>query len=88
MTSNFRPARSVLVALALLAPIPSFAARHDVSPVRYAPGDFTTPTDARTVTVDAKLGDLIRVRAFGPGGVSEAAVTSVGSMPRRRADRH
>jgi len=44
--------------------------------------------DARTITVDAKVGDLFRVRAFGPGGLSEGSVTSIGSMFRRRAGLH
>jgi hypothetical protein len=45
----------------------------------------TVPGDARTTTVSAALGSLFRIRAFGPGGVSEGAVTSIGSMQRRRA---
>lgn len=43
------------------------------------------PGDARTTTVSTSVGSLFRVRAFGPGGVSDGAVTSIGSMPRRRA---
>jgi len=46
------------------------------------------PADARTITVDAKIGDLFRVRAFGPGGLSEGSVTSIGSMFRHRAGLH
>lgn len=48
----------------------------------------TVPADARTVTVNAKVGDQFRVRAFGPGGLSDGPITSIGSMQRRRADRH
>jgi hypothetical protein len=44
--------------------------------------------DARTIAVNAKVGDFFRVRAFGPGGLSEGTITSIGSMFRRRADRH
>jgi hypothetical protein len=47
-----------------------------------------TPAEARTVTVTAKVGDLFRVRAFGPGGLSEGTITSIGSMQRRHAERH
>jgi hypothetical protein len=43
------------------------------------------PGDARSTTVYASVGSLFRIRAFGPGGVSEGTVTSIGSMPRRRA---
>jgi hypothetical protein len=43
------------------------------------------PGDARTTTVYASVGNLFRVRAFGPGGVSEGAITSIGSMQRHRA---
>jgi hypothetical protein len=48
----------------------------------------TTPADARTVTVDAKVGDQFRVRVFGPGGLSDGPITSIGSIFRRRAERH
>ena len=48
----------------------------------------TVPADARTVTVNAKVGDQFRVRAFGPGGLSDGPITSIGSMQRRRAERH
>ncbi len=41
--------------------------------------------DARTISVFAHAGNLFRVRAFGPGGVSEGTITSIGSMQRRRA---
>jgi hypothetical protein len=41
------------------------------------------PADARTTTVTAKIGDLFRVRAFGPGGLSEGTITSIGSPQRR-----
>gem|GEM_PF-5099441 len=37
--------------------------------------------------VYASLGDLWRVRARGPGGVSEGTITSIGSMQRQRAER-
>jgi hypothetical protein len=45
------------------------------------------PADARTITVTAHVGNLFRIRAFGPGGVSEGTITSIGSMQRRRAER-
>jgi hypothetical protein len=46
----------------------------------------TVSGDARTTTtVYTYVGNQFRVRAFGPGGVSEGTVTSVGSMQRRRA---
>jgi hypothetical protein len=41
--------------------------------------------DARTINVVAHAGNLFRVRAFGPGGVSEGTITSIGSQQRRRA---
>ncbi|HEV7425890.1 MAG TPA: hypothetical protein VGQ46_05945 [Thermoanaerobaculia bacterium] len=44
-------------------------------------------SSARTTTVFASVGNLFRVRAFGPGGVSEGTITSIGSMQRRRAQR-
>ena len=47
----------------------------------------TAPPDARTITVNAKVGDLFHIRAFGPGGLSEGTITSIGSMQRRRAAR-
>jgi hypothetical protein len=40
--------------------------------------------DERTTTVSALIGDQFRVRAFGPAGVSEGTITTIGSMPRRR----
>jgi hypothetical protein len=45
------------------------------------------PADARTITVAAHIGNLFRVRAFGPGGLSDGPITSIGSMQRRRAER-
>jgi hypothetical protein len=48
----------------------------------------TVPAEARTVTVNAKIGDQFRVRAFGPGGLSDGPITSIGSMQRRRAGPH
>jgi hypothetical protein len=45
------------------------------------------PADARTITVYAYVGDLFRVRAFGPGGMSDGPITSIGSLKRRRAQR-
>jgi hypothetical protein len=48
----------------------------------------TISGDARTTTVTAFVGNLFRIRAFGPGGVSDGPITSIGSMQRRRADRH
>ena len=47
----------------------------------------TIPGDARTITVRASIGNLFRVRAFGPGGVSDGPITSIGSMFRRRTGR-
>lgn len=47
----------------------------------------TVPGDARTAAVYATAGYQVRIRAFGPGGFSEGTVTSIGSMPRRRAAR-
>lgn len=47
----------------------------------------TVPRNARTITVYASVGNLFRVRAFGPGGVSDGTVTSIGSLPRSRAAR-
>jgi len=41
--------------------------------------------DARTVNVAAHVGNLFRVRAIGPGGLSEGTITSIGSQQRRRA---
>jgi hypothetical protein len=41
--------------------------------------------DARTINVVAHVGNLFRVRAVGPGGVSEGTITSIGSMPRHHA---
>ncbi len=46
------------------------------------------PTDARTVSVTAKIGDLFRVCTFGPGGISDGPLTSIGSMFRRPGTRH
>jgi hypothetical protein len=45
----------------------------------------TVPGDARTITTYTSVGSLFRIRAFGPGGLSEGAITSIGSMQRRRA---
>jgi len=45
----------------------------------------TVPGDARTTTIYASIGTLVRIRAFGQGGLSEGTVTSIGSMQRRRA---
>jgi hypothetical protein len=47
----------------------------------------TVSGDARTTTVYALVGNQFRVRAFGPGGVSDGTITSVGSLQRRRAQR-
>jgi len=41
--------------------------------------------DARTISVVAHVGNLFRVRAVGPGGLSEGTITSIGSMQRRHA---
>jgi hypothetical protein len=46
------------------------------------------PAAARTITVTAHVGNLFRVRAFGPGGFSDGTITSIGSMQRHRAERH
>jgi hypothetical protein len=43
------------------------------------------PGDARSVTVPASIGNLFRISAFGPGGVSAGTITSIGSQRRRRA---
>jgi len=48
----------------------------------------TTSGDARTVTVNARIGNQFRVRALGPGGLSEGTTTSISSMPRRRGAGH
>jgi hypothetical protein len=48
----------------------------------------TTAADARTINVNASVGDQFRVQAIGPGGVSDGPITSVGSMFRRRAQPH
>jgi hypothetical protein len=51
-------------------------------------GLYTTiPGDARTISVNASIGNLFRIRAYGPGGVSEGTITSIGSLFRRRAER-
>ncbi len=41
--------------------------------------------DARTISVYAHAGNLFRVRAFGPGGMSEGTITSIGSMQRQHS---
>jgi hypothetical protein len=41
--------------------------------------------DARTISVGAHVGNLFRVRALGPGGMSEGTMTSIGSPQRRHA---
>jgi hypothetical protein len=51
-------------------------------------GYMSIPPDARTVTVTAHVGNLFRLRAIGPGGVSEGTITSIGSIQRRHAERH
>jgi hypothetical protein len=43
--------------------------------------------DTRTTSVFASVGNLFRIRAFGPGGLSEGTITSIGSMKRDRAVR-
>jgi hypothetical protein len=45
------------------------------------------PGTARSITVPTSIGDLFRISGFGPGGVSAATITSIGSAPRRRAVR-
>ncbi len=47
----------------------------------------TVPPDVLTFTTMASTGNLFRISALGPGGLSDGAVMSVGSMPRRRAER-
>jgi hypothetical protein len=46
------------------------------------------PGSTRSITVGASIGNLYRVSAFGPGGVSQGVVTSIGSQPRRRSTGH
>jgi hypothetical protein len=45
------------------------------------------PGDTRTTTIYTSIGSLFRVRAFGPGGLSEGTITSIGSLPRSRSVR-
>jgi hypothetical protein len=45
------------------------------------------PAYLNTATVYARVGSLLRVCALGPGGISEGTITSIGSIPRRRAAR-
>ena len=45
------------------------------------------PSDARTTTVYASVGNQFRIRALGPGGMSAGAITSIGSQQRRHASR-
>jgi hypothetical protein len=45
------------------------------------------PGDARSTTVYAPVGTLLRVRALGPGGLSEGTIATIGSTQRRRAVR-
>jgi len=45
----------------------------------------TLPGNVRSVTAGASVGNLFSVSAVGPGGVSAASITSIGSMQRRRA---
>ena len=47
----------------------------------------TAPGNARTINIYTSIGSLFRIRALGPGGVSEGTITSIGSMQRRRAER-
>jgi hypothetical protein len=49
---------------------------------------MSIPPNARTITVTAHVGNLFRLRAIGPGGVSEGTITSIGSVNRRRATGH
>jgi hypothetical protein len=46
-----------------------------------------TSAEDRMATAFTAIGDRYRVRAFGPGGLSDAAIITIG-MPRHRADRH
>jgi len=48
----------------------------------------TVPGGVRTTRVYATVGSLFRTRAFGPGGLSEGTMTSIGSQVRRRSERH
>ena len=49
--------------------------------------DIRAP-EVRTATVTASVGNLFRVSAFGAGGLSATGtITSIGSSPRRRAQR-
>jgi hypothetical protein len=43
--------------------------------------------NVNNATVPASVGNLFRVSAFGPGGVSAGTVTSIGSMQRHHAQR-
>ena len=47
----------------------------------------TLPADARTTTQRAYVGNLFRVSAFGPGGMSAGTITSIGSQQRRHSAR-
>jgi len=47
----------------------------------------TTGNVRSTTTPFATIGNLFRVSAFGPGGLSAGTITSIGSPQRRRAER-
>jgi hypothetical protein len=54
--------------------------------LHWFPVDVVAP-EVRTVTMTASVGNQFRVSAFGPGGLSAATITSIGSPPRLRAQR-
>ncbi|MGH9418484.1 MAG: hypothetical protein ACRD3J_00805, partial [Thermoanaerobaculia bacterium] len=47
----------------------------------------TVTGEVRSATVQASVGNLVRVSALGPGGMSSGTITSIGSSQRRRAER-
>jgi hypothetical protein len=62
MTPNFRPATVALLALALLAPLSSFAIGRDLTPVRMATPDYLLQSSGLCVT---EKGFLLRWSAAG-----------------------
>jgi hypothetical protein len=51
-------------------------------------GPVLVTGNVRSVTLHyGQPGNLVRVSAFGPGGLSAGTITSIGSPPRRRAER-
>jgi hypothetical protein len=47
----------------------------------------TAPGNIRSTSVFASVGNLFRVSAFGPGGISAGTITSIGSQQRRHSAR-